>query len=152
MISLTAGVSTSTTPSYVSSASGLALARAHPGEASTGGHRVGIARVDHTRPESESEFQTLAQTDPIRLIAWMEVMTPTRLTYAAELLGGIAAAEALPILKRLATNHPKSYVREGALLGLAQVRTPAAREVIARVASRDPNDAIRELANELLEE
>lgn len=86
------------------------------------------------------------------LLAQVEsgALTPPRLTFAAESLGehpdkARALAALLPLLK-----HEKAYVREGALLGLAALATPAARDAVQAVELGDASETLRAIAGYLL--
>lgn len=76
------------------------------------------------------------------------------LTFAAEELGSIPDVEqALGALKCV-LEHPKSYVREGAIYGLARLSATSrwAQAVLASVAKRDPDPELRLIAAELIDD
>lgn len=76
------------------------------------------------------------------------------LTFVAEALGkvlgepgSLALAALLPLLE-----HPKAYIREGVLLGLAgHLGIPAVRHAVCQSAAFDSVPEIRQLAHEILE-
>ena len=115
---------------------------------------IGGAVVDSSRQSEPSlaAFRRLAAENPKQLVLWMAVMPPPRLTYAAEALGAVDPETALPALRDLVREHPKSYVREGALYGLERLGTEQARAEIRRAAERDPSVSLREVAHDLLDE
>lgn len=85
-----------------------------------------------TRP-SEALFEALATEDPVRLVAFLNDpgLDPTFLTFAAELAGRVPEASLVvpPLLALLV--HPKAYVREGAVYGLAHhLEAPGVREAL----------------------
>ncbi len=69
---------------------------------------------------SEALFESLVDRDPQRLLQMLSdsKMDPTLLTFAAEVAGRIPGSDTVTALLKL-TTHEKSYVREGAVLGLA---------------------------------
>jgi hypothetical protein len=101
----------------------------------------------------EELFEFLARSNPgelVRLLGSGE-LEPTLLTFAAEHAGKIELSDlAVPALERL-LDHPKSYVREGAVYGLGQHTThPAARSALARVAESDSDPVVRKAAEEMI--
>jgi hypothetical protein len=115
-----------------------------------------ILRMPVTDAASQSapsidEFRRLASEDPQRLVAWIPTLSPPDLTYAAEALGDVDPAAALPVLRRLLRDHPKSYVREGALYGLERLDSADAQAEVARASTHDPSPGLREIASEILE-
>jgi HEAT repeat protein len=103
----------------------------------------------------ERLFQELAAAAPNELAQLVREgnIKPTRLTYAAEILGrdvpddAVAVPALLPLLK-----HPSHVVREGAILGLGFHLTGRVRAALQRAAQEDPSLAVRETAAETLEE
>ena len=98
-------------------------------------------------PSCEADCERLAVSDPAALVAAFPAMRPTLLTFAAEYLGRAPADVAVPALLPL-LDHPKAYVREGALYGLMQCDDPRAVAAILRAAEHDPSEAVRTIARE----
>ena len=100
-----------------------------------------------------SQFEWLAETNPSELIALIEDMKPTLLTFAAEAL---RLAETTPeVVKSLQTllTHPKSYVREGALLGAAaHLEVEALKQAVEKLRNEDPFETLRDIASEILKD
>ena len=129
------------------------------GQLSSERPRVGsLARLP-SRPRElllpcEETFERLATEEPARLALWIEEATldPTDLTFAAEYLGlasdrPLVLRALLPLLE-----HPKPYVREGALLGLGRHLAADMEPRLRSVVSDDPAPEIRALAQGLLDE
>lgn len=103
---------------------------------------------------TENDCIDLAKNDPAALIAAFATMKPTLLTFAAAHLGTYAAADvAVPALLPL-LDHPKSYVREGAVYGLCGHMNADARVRPALLAllHHDPSEGVRTATQEVLEE
>lgn len=101
---------------------------------------------------SEALFESLVDRDPQRLLRMLSdaQMEPTLLTFAAEIAGRIPGRETVTALLRL-TSHEKSYVREGAVLGLALHSDDRnAVEALERLLA-DPSFGVRLAAREQLE-
>lgn len=100
---------------------------------------------------SEDELERLAEHDPQGLLYLMETMPAYELTFAAEHLGRHQSTQA--VLQRLVSllEHPKAYVREGALYGLAyRLDQEGVKAAVVRVSERDPVETIREVASDIL--
>jgi len=113
------------------------------------------AGVQPQRPEpSEDTFERLATEDPHALAAWIAEgsLRPTLLTFAAEHMGRAAdRALALKTLQPL-LEHPKPYVREGALIGLGEHLGADLRERLALFIAEDPCPELRSIAAGFLED
>lgn len=97
----------------------------------------------------EDLFAHLVESDPGRLLGYLRdpELDPTLLTFAAEIAGRIEGAETVQALLPL-LNHPKAYVREGAVYGLAlHPDDPHARAAL-RAALDDPSPGVRAAAGE----
>lgn len=97
-------------------------------------------------------LEDLAATDPayfLEVIA-SNRLQPTVLTYAAEHAGQLEDTKAVVCTLAGLLQHPKSYVREGALIGLARAGTPDAWTLVRDTATNDKSANIREIAEELL--
>jgi len=100
---------------------------------------------------SEAHLEDLAKREPGQFLDLLSSgqLEPVLLTYGAEYVGQLAASpQALAVLEQL-LGHPKSYVREGALLGLAGLGTPPAVAQLRQAANADPSPSIRAIATEL---
>jgi len=90
--------------------------------------------------KTEVELQTVFAADP------------TQLSFIAEDFGKVSKDYAL-LICCVAICHEKSYVREGALYGLARyIKDPDIRAMVEHVAEHDNSAAIREIAAECLED
>lgn len=114
--------------------------------------RTGVVDTANQATPSIAEFERLASEDPARLVAWLPALSAPDLTHALEALGTADAELALPALTEMVREHPKSYVREGALYGLERLSSQEALAEIARSSTHDPSPGIREVAAEILEE
>lgn len=102
---------------------------------------------------TQEQLEMLAETDPARFLTVIGSgeVEPTVLTFAAEHAGRLRdVPAAVAVLGRL-LEHAKSYVREGALLGLACAGSADAVARIHKAATQDPSQGIRRIASELLE-
>lgn len=102
---------------------------------------------------SLAQLEQLAETEPNRFLVLLEsgTLRPTTLSFAAEfavLLPDRAAAVAA--LDKL-SHHVKSYVREGAVLGLARLGTEVGVARLRQLANSDPDADVRATAAELLD-
>ena len=136
--------------------SGLASLAYWTTQEHTGGPSV--SRVDHLLTKfgdyCEALFEELATASPsdLALLILSDDVRPTRLTFAAEILGrstsGAVAIE--PLLALL--SHSSPYVREGAIYGLSYHRDPGVTQRIEAVAAYDPSSAVREAAAAALQQ
>jgi hypothetical protein len=101
------------------------------------------------RVPCEDAFRWLAEHDGPALLAWISdgSLAPPQLTFAAEHAGCVPGADAvlLPLL-----DHPKAYVREGAVYGLARVMERILERLDA-ISRDDPLEDIRTVASEAVE-
>ena len=75
---------------------------------------------------------------------------PTKLTFIAEAAGEISKDYAVLICS-VAICHEKSYVREGALYGLApHIEDPDVKAMVTYVADHDESQVVREIARDIL--
>jgi hypothetical protein len=104
---------------------------------------------------SQNELQAMAENDTPRLLSLIEsgALGHVELTFAAEYLGKAAAAEGVVLTLLVLLKHPKALVREGALYGLAEARgDPAVVDAVTVVRDSDDNEALRSIAEGILEE
>jgi hypothetical protein len=100
------------------------------------------------------EFEWLAEHDGKTLLDLIEggSLRASELTFAAE-HAGLLGESAIPYLVPL-LEHPKSYVREGAIIGLVTTKAldqhPEVVERIKQLADSDPSEELREVAREAL--
>ena len=103
----------------------------------------------------EDEFEWLADHDPAKLLNLITsgTLTDPDLTFAAE-YAGLIGESAIPYLVPL-LDHPKAYVREGAIIGLQATRRigqhPEVLTKLRQLAGTDPSEALREVALEALD-
>lgn len=119
---------------------------------------------------SNIEMQIMLEREPTCLLDLVArgSLEPTTLTYAAEFLGEIPErftpqakdSIAVPVpsqediiaaLETL-TRHAKSYVREGAVCGLANLGTEAAMRLVQKVAQEDRDKDVRSVAQGALDQ
>jgi hypothetical protein len=92
------------------------------------------------------------KTRPRHLVAmiYSHLHEPSELTFAAETLGSIPDPQlVMPVLRDL-LEHSSPLVREGAVYGLAQQRTPEAKSLLCKVAREDPSRGVRDAAADYL--
>lgn len=101
----------------------------------------------------EEMFEFLALMSPGALLELLAEpsLSPANLSFAAEAAGraSIAPDRIVRALEGL-LGHPKGYVREGMVYGLAQLDHPAARRLLERVARHDSDPDVRAVAAEAL--
>lgn len=69
-------------------------------------------------------FEYLAHHDPGRLMSIANALAPAQLTHAAEWIGRSGDLRAWSVLASM-LRHPSPLVREGAIVGLEALGTPA---------------------------
>ncbi|MBI5496544.1 MAG: HEAT repeat domain-containing protein [Deltaproteobacteria bacterium] len=105
------------------------------------------------RPMGESILRRLAAEKPVDLVnlAFHGRLGPADLTYVAETLGLLEdkglATSALTQLAR----HPHPMVREGVVLGAAQLGGDEALALIGDMAKQDPSAIVRGVAADALD-
>lgn len=103
----------------------------------------------------EEMFLYLAEHDPPRLLSLIAKgeLTAPQLTFAAEHAGLVRDRDqdVVDTLQRV-LSHPKAFVREGAVYGLALIDHEDARALLERVAEGDADADVRVAAAEALEE
>lgn len=101
----------------------------------------------------EDRFEYLAEHDPQALLDLIAggTLPPTLVTFALEYAGRVGPA-ALPVIQPF-LQHPKSYVREGAIYGVAQLldHDPQLRELLRQMATSDVSPGVRQSAADALE-
>ena len=106
-------------------------------------------------PQSQDAYEALCAADPDAALAALTDpdVPPTLLTFFAEYAGWhLPVAEVVPVLIGLLT-HPKPYVREGAILGLAgRLSDAAVVRALEAAADEDVLPELRALAAEMLED
>lgn len=98
-------------------------------------------------------FELLARANPAELLTLLGSgdLSSANLSFAAEAAGRarLPPAEICAALTPL-LHHPKGYVREGALYGLAQLDDAQARRLLGEVAAADVDEDVRQVAAEIL--
>jgi len=99
-------------------------------------------------------FELLARANPAELLTLLRGgdLSLANLSFAAEAAGRarLPPAEICAALTPL-LHHPKGYIREGALYGLAQLDDDQARRLLGEVAATDVDEDVRQVAAEILE-
>ena len=114
------------------------------------GEMVVIKAPSQQRPIYDSiYFEELARTEPEKLLSLLDGrrLRPTELTFAAEVAGSRLHGNQL-VTKRLLqlTKHAESYVREGAIYGLAEHSGKNVDEALKRLAEKDESPGVRAAA------
>jgi len=97
----------------------------------------------------------MAKADPKALLDMIAMgrLEGPNLTFAVEHAGRIQGfnSDVVAVVGEVALSHPKGYVREGAVYGLAQVDHPEVRALLEKVAAEDVDADVRDAAREALE-
>lgn len=108
---------------------------------------------DPSELPTEDLFERLLTRNPSRLLAYLRDpdLDPTLLTFAAEIAGRLPDDRPVaPLLELLA--HPKAYVREGAVYGLAlHPQAHGVRDALAHIRISDTSAGVRAAADEQFE-
>jgi HEAT repeat protein len=102
----------------------------------------------------QAMFEQMADEDPTKLLRLLadNELEPTMVSLAAEAAGQIAEhPERIEAILLGLLTHKEACVREGAVLGLAQLGTEAALTGLRRVRDNDQSQAVRMVADEALE-
>jgi HEAT repeat protein len=103
---------------------------------------------------SENQFRHFAEHEPETLLDLLRrrALSPGFLTYAAEIAGrNIPTVEVVPVLLPL-LQDPSPLVREGAVLGLEEHRTPEVLAALSEVARLDASPGVRAAARSAVDE
>lgn len=115
---------------------------------------VSFAQTKPPEKLTEADFRELAVARPT-LLVWVVQsgrLRPAQLATAATELGGIGRDfQAEQTLIELLT-HEMPMVREGAVYGLARIRSTTARQALRQVVNEDMSPGVREAAEEALED
>lgn len=113
--------------------------------------------IEEDRP-CRAVFDQLASRNPARLLAWLrdETLDDHLLTFAAESAGRVPAEFADDARRSLIDllRHPRAYVREGAVYGLAEL--PLTDETVQALNKRvdpsvEPSPGVRDAAADSLD-
>lgn len=103
----------------------------------------------------EAAFEFLAQNHPSALLMLVESnkLEPTDLTFAAEIAGRITEENLQQRVRRALLpllNHSASYVREGAVYGLANHHSLPVRRALEKLVESDESPGVKTVARDCL--
>lgn len=105
---------------------------------------------------SRSALWRIARHTPLGAVALLEsgLLAFAPMSFLVEYLGAAEWSMVQDVLPRFALSHENVSVREGALIALARFAEEhsSARHALKMMAERDPNEVLRKMAREELDE